>query len=373
MQIQSGRQIGLLHDCDGSSSVSTSVINAADLVDPGAEQENKIHVSPSKTNYSRTILVNGLKLAGLLLLLAWMVHGGKLNLHQVLGSLSHWPAMLAMLTFLLIQPFITAWRWNFLLRANEIHLHYRHAFGLTMIGLLFNVAIPGPIGGDLVKGYYITRGIEGRKSSAATTILMDRLVGILGLLLLAVLMVAVNFRELAQNTATRSIGVIVIAGLIIGISLLCTGVLAGSHLSEWNLLPGVLRKGFRSLSEYRKNATIIPIAIAVSILSNLLPCMAYYVALRSVGGAGSVPAAYFFLLVPLGFVAIAVPISPAGIGVGQAAFFALFRILSASHATAAADAFTVYQLGVILVSLSGFYWYLSYKVVKARIGTQAAY
>ncbi len=120
---------------------------------------------------------------------------------------------------------------------------------------------------------------------------------------------------------------------------------------------------------------MIPIAILVSILSHLLSCAAFYIALRSLGRATDVPAGYFFLLVPLGLVAIAIPISPAGIGVGQAAFFALFRILSTAHATAAADAFTVYQLAVILVSLSGLYWYLSYKSgeTKTSVSAQVSY
>jgi uncharacterized membrane protein YbhN (UPF0104 family) len=140
-----------------------------------------------------------------------------------------------------------------------------------------------------------------------------------------------------------------------------------------NWLPGVVRKVLLTFSEYRRSVGIIPLAIAVSILSSMLPCMAYYIAMRSVGNTEDMSAVYFFLLVPLGFVATAVPISPAGIGVGQAAFFALFRTVSASHAAAAADAFTIYQLAVILVSLGGFYWYLSYTTVRlmmtARLGS----
>jgi hypothetical protein len=304
---------------------------------------------------------------------AWMAYSGKVNLHQVAGGLSQWPAILAMLVLLSIQPAVTAWRWNLLLGAQEIRLPYKRAFGLTMIGLLFNVVIPGAVGGDLIKGYYITRATVGRRSSAATSILMDRVLGMLGLFMLAVLMIAVNSRELAQSPTTRSLGAIVVAGLIVGMVVLYTAGLAGPRLSEINHLPGVVRNVFRSLSEYHKKALVIPITIAVSIFSHLLSCMAYYLALRSMGRAAEVSAAYFFLLVPLGFVATAVPLSPAGIGVGQAAFFALFRIVSASHATAAADAFTVYQFAVILVSLSGFYWYLSYKEVRVRTGIPRAY
>jgi uncharacterized membrane protein YbhN (UPF0104 family) len=305
--------------------------------------------------------------------LAWMVSSGRVNLHQVVGGLSHWQAMVAMLILLYIQSGVTTWRWNLLLRAQEIRLPFRRAFGLTMIGLLFNVAIPGAVGGDLMKGYYITRATGGRRSSAATSILLDRVVGLLGLLLLAVLMVAANHRELAQNAATRRLGAVLGAGLIAGMGVLFTLGLAGPRLAQWSRLPGLVRNVFRSLSEYRKRSSVIPTAIAVSVLSHLFSCMAYYIAFRSLGTAEDVSPAYFFLLVPLGFVATAVPLSPGGIGVGQAAFFALFRIVSSSHATAAADAFTVYQFAAILISLSGFYWYLSYKDFRVGFGVPSTY
>ena len=107
--------------------------------------------------------------------------------------------------------------------------------------------------------------------------------------------------------------------------------------------------------------------------SHLLSCIAYYIALRSMGGAADVPTGYFFLLVPLGLVATAIPNSPAGIGVGQAAFFALFHIVSGLHAVAAANAFTVFQLTVILVSLSGFCWYVQYRGVNVRTRIPARY
>ena len=301
------------------------------------------------------------------LLFSWMVYSGKLSLRQVGTSFLHWQAISAMIVLMCIQPGITAWRWNLLLRAQEIRLPYHQAFGLTMIGLFFNVVIPGAVGGDLIKGYYITRAMEGRRSSAATSILMDRVLGLLGLILLAAVTVVPNFSELAKKPETHKLAMAVIGALIIGISFVSTAGLAGSRLSEWTLLPRVVRNVLRSLSSYHKKAAVIPVAIAVSVFSHLLSCTAYYIALRSIGGA-DVPLGYFFLLVPLGLVVTAIPISPAGIGVGQVAFFALFHIVSGLHAVAAADAFTVFQLVVILVSLGGFCWYLPYKGVK--VGTR---
>jgi uncharacterized membrane protein YbhN (UPF0104 family) len=294
-------------------------------------------------------------------LLIWMTRSGKLDLHRAVEGLSQWRAMSAILILLFLQPGITAWRWNLLLRAQDIRISYARAFGLTMIGLLFNVAIPGAVGGDLIKGYYIARVTKGRRCSVATAILMDRLAGMLGLFLLAVVMVLANIRQLPLSGATNGMGTMVIVGLTICMGVLSAIVLAGHTLSEWNWLPGIARNVFRSAAAYSSKGQTIPTAVAASVLSHLLACTAYYVSLRSAAPLEPVSMAQFFLLVPLGFVALAVPISPAGIGIGQAAFFALFRIISLTQAKAAAEAFTVYQCAVIMVSLTGFCWYLSYK------------
>jgi hypothetical protein len=301
--------------------------------------------------------------------LIWMVYSGKLDLSQIGRSLSHWPELVAILILLYAQVATTAWRWNLLLRAQEIRFPYSRAMSLTMIGVLFNVVIPGAVGGDLMKAYYVTRAAAGRKSPAATSILMDRVLGLQGLFLLSALMVAVDFHELQKSPSTGRLGMLVVAGAATGLVLLYAAVISGVHVSEWKHVPGVVRSVFRALSEYHRRVSVIPIAIGVSILAHLLACLAYYLALRTVGAAGSVSAGDFFLFVPLGLISTAIPISPAGIGVGQAAFFALFHLKSASMATAAASAFTIFQMVTLLIYLSGFVPYLSYK--HAAVEAQA--
>jgi hypothetical protein len=303
--------------------------------------------------------------------LIWMVYSGKLDLSQIARSLSHWPELVAILILLYTQVAVTAWRWNLLLKAQEIHFPYGQAMNLTMIGVLFNVVIPGAVGGDLMKAYYVTRAAAGRKSPAATSILMDRVLGLQGLFLLSALMVAVNFHQLQGSQATRRLGMLVVAGAAAGLIVLYTAVISGVHISEWRHVPNVVRNVFRALSEYHRRVSVIPIAIGVSILAHLLACIAYYLALRTVGASGSVSPADFFLLVPLGLISTAIPISPAGIGVGQAAFFALFHLVSATQATAAASAFTIFQMVTLVIYLSGFVPYLSYKHAVVEVQTVA--
>jgi uncharacterized membrane protein YbhN (UPF0104 family) len=301
-------------------------------------------------------------------ILTWMASSGKLNLAQVGRSLAQWPLMLAIVALAYSQVAISAWRWSLLLQAQDIHLPYRRTWGLTMIGMLFNVVIPGAVGGDLVKGYYITRAASGRKSHAATTLLMDRVLGLIGLLFLGAAMVIANLQETLRSAATRSLGLVTVAGAVGGLAVLYAAVLTGGRLSEWHILPRVLRNVFRALHEYRRKASVIPIALGLSISNQACGFFMYYLALRAAGIA-DMPAGVFFLVVPLGLVTAALPISPGGVGVGQAAFFALFQIVAPRYATGGTNAATVFQVMYILVCITGLYWYLSYQHVDLETGT----
>ena len=295
-------------------------------------------------------------------LFAWMVSSGKLNLAQVGGALSKWPMMLAILGLAYLQIAITTWRWKMLLRAQEIVLSFRQAWDLMMIGMLFNVVIPGAVGGDLIKGYYITRATVGKKSNAAITVLVDRIIGLIGLLFLGAVVVVGDWNGVMAAPATRSLGIVTVGGTVGVLVFLYAAVLAGGRLAEAPL-PKVAQNVFRALSEYQAKGSVIPISLVLSIFNQALTCATYYVALRATG-VTDMPIAQFFLVVPLGLIVSAIPLAPGGVGVGQAGFFALFQIVAPAYATVGTDAYTVFQLMFILICLSGLYWYIPYKNIN---------
>ena len=299
---------------------------------------------------------------------AWMAASGKLNFAQIAKGLAHWPLMLAILGLGYCQVGICVWRWTMLLHAQDIPLSFRRAWGLTMIGVLFNVVIPGAVGGDLIKGYYITRATEGRKTNAATSIATDRVVGLIGLLFLSAAVVLANATEILHNPAMRSLGALAVVGFVGGLAGLYAAVFAGEKLSQWRFLPRLVRDVFAALHEYRRQPAVVRNALALSVLNQALTCCTFYLALRATGVTG-LRMSQFFLIVPLGLATAAVPISPAGIGVGQAAFFALFTIVAPSYASAGTDAYTVFQAMVILLCLSGLFWYVAYKHADLAPGT----
>ena len=76
-------------------------------------------------------------------------------------------------------------RWQILLRVQGIRISWWRLYGLLMVGLFFSLFIPGGTGGDLVKGYYLLKEAPiGRRTSAALSVVMDRLLGLLGVAVL---------------------------------------------------------------------------------------------------------------------------------------------------------------------------------------------
>lgn len=81
---------------------------------------------------------------------------------------------------------LTAERWRVLLRVQHIHIPFRRALEVSLIGQFFNVFLLGVTGGDVMKIYYATRLAPEKKAAAGLSVMMDRIAGLAALLFIAV-------------------------------------------------------------------------------------------------------------------------------------------------------------------------------------------
>jgi len=72
----------------------------------------------------------------------------------------------------------------FLLKIVDIRLRWISSFKLTMIGNFFNMVIPGTVGGDIVKGFYLAKSEEIYRGRSSGIVIIDRVIGLLALLLI---------------------------------------------------------------------------------------------------------------------------------------------------------------------------------------------
>jgi uncharacterized membrane protein YbhN (UPF0104 family) len=138
-------------------------------------------VGPSRR---RALLVPVLKAVvsiGLLALLLSRVDGARLFAAARQASA---PWLLGALALYGVMVLASAWRWGVLLTAQDIRLPFRTLTSSFLVATFFNNFLPSNIGGDVVR-VADTAPAAGSKTLATTVVLLDRGLGLLGLVLIA--------------------------------------------------------------------------------------------------------------------------------------------------------------------------------------------
>ncbi len=244
------------------------------------------------------------------------------GLPTLLGNLRAGILSAALLGFF-AATVVTVVRWRLILRALGVDPGFGDAFRLTFFGLFFNLAVPGLTGGDVVKALYLGRS-SAKHEAAFVSVLVDRIVGVLGLALLATAVVLPNRDRFMEMAA----GLVVVEAAI-----LAAGIVAFAGGRG----PGVLRRGVarsgaiwgpvhrtgEALSALRGRPRLWAVALGLSIANHLIASGAWVLCARAVGDPS--PPGGFLALVLVANLLSSVPIAPGGWGVGEALYGTLFE------------------------------------------------
>src|SRR5215203_1602332 len=80
----------------------------------------------------------------------------------------------------------SAWRWHLLLQAQKVPVAHRTLFNSFLVATFFNNFLPSNIGGDVIRIRDTARA-AGSRTLATTVVLLDRGLGLLGLVFVAAL------------------------------------------------------------------------------------------------------------------------------------------------------------------------------------------
>lgn len=224
-------------------------------------------------------------------------------------------------------------RWQRLLQAQGIRLPLPRLVRLDLVGSFFNLVLPSSVGGDVVKFYELTRDQSAREARIASSLLADRICGLVVLLLLG--SAALPFAAGHVDSRTAFLILAATGGAVGAVALLLNG-----RLRSWGLrhLPGLAwllrRRGieglYRSLDGYR-GAPLAHAALA-SLLFNLL-MIGVNVAL-GLAFHLELPLSLYAVVVPLISLVQAIPLSINGVGVREGGY--LFFLGAAGVAPALA-------------------------------------
>jgi len=135
--------------------------------------------SPSRASIRATIV--NLVLCGLAFgLLGWTIWKNWEKLSEVWAARPDPNLLAASLAIYVTGLLFSFARWYRLVRALGLPFRLRDALRLGFIGNVFNLVIPGAVGGDVVKAAFLCREQE-KKTQAVASMVIDRAVGLLGL------------------------------------------------------------------------------------------------------------------------------------------------------------------------------------------------
>ena len=218
-------------------------------------------------------------------------------------------------------------RWQLLLRVQGIDLSWVRVFTLMMIGIFFNFFVPGGTGGDVVKVFYLLKETHGKGAQAFLSVLVDRIIGLLSLVLIAGVVVSLRWSWLmgSPETAKYVWSVVAILGAAVAgfvISLVVSGLGLVHKLPAH--LPGRDKLAELALAYnlYGRAWKTTVGSILLSIVSHVGYFATFYCAARAFGGPGITLPTFADLcaVMPIVNTITAMPISIGGVGVREGLF-----------------------------------------------------
>lgn len=202
-------------------------------------------------------------------------------------------------------------------------------YRIIMIGTFFNVCIPGGTGGDLMKLYYLARANKGRGVEVAMVLLVDRVLALASMLTLICIFAVIDGESMREDAVVRWLVIaagVFSAALYVGMAICLSPRVRGHRLFNWLLdrlpLSKFLHRAVDAVHAFRTHKGRLVFGVLISMVGHLaLSLMFYFMGKIVLPEARGIEVC---LLSFLGILANVLPVTPGGLGVGEAAFEALF-------------------------------------------------
>lgn len=280
-----------------------------------------------------------------LALAAWAINlvlakAGANLLHEIQTCRWEWLVLTILLTA--VGTALSSYRWSSLLALQQVYIGQWEAFRLTMIGVFFNLFGFGGVGGDLLKMVYVQKHAGERTHEAVLSILVDRILGLLGLFVVALATLPFVWSDIqrAPSNVQALVAFVVLVAVVGGSAV--TLVLARDFWmpagsKDWIRSLGsrfparlvkIVGRVVRSLDLYRTQLRQLFKALAISAVIHTLATLGVMCIGQAFRVEGLAPRNYF-LAVQVANTVSAVPITPGGLGSRDLVLSAFFEAAGA--------------------------------------------
>lgn len=285
-----------------------------------------------------------------------------IGLNRLVRGANLWD-LLAALAVLPVSYVITSRRWHMLLEVLEIHIGQARTFVIAMVGAFYSTFMPGSTGGDLVKAYYAAKHTTHR-TRAVMSVLIDRILGLLALIVVGGFMAAMQFSVPVCRHVAIGCGAL-LATTAIGLFIFYHPHLSKVLGVDWLLkrlpMQRQVQNGIEAMHLYAGSPMVLIAAVVMTFPVHVTTIVSAYFAGRAFGLP--MPFFYYWVAVPVIVLVGAIPISPQGAGVME--FFAIELTRSQGVPTSQAIALAM------SIRLGAMFWNLLAGIFVLRGGYHA--
>jgi len=244
-------------------------------------------------------------------------------------------------------------RWYVVVRSQGLPFRLRDAVKIGFLGNAVDLIVPAQVGGDVLKAAYVCR-LQPLRTRAIAAIMIDRAIGVLGLLLLASVMGALRWP--ASGPPVKHLIQLVWFALAVGFAGFAT-VLVPEWLHPFERLAAHHERLRRILAElhamgmaYRDRKAGLALGLAMSMGSHSLYALSFYAVSRALL-PHSPTLLQHLQMVPLVMFTVMVPLPFGALGLGEQVSDGLFRMIGHPLGGLAMMGFRVVGLAVSGVSI----------------------
>ena len=198
---------------------------------------------------------------------------------------------------------------------------------------LFNLFLLGATGGDIVKIYYAMRETSSKKSAALLSVVVDRMVGMIGLVAITVVLCSLRLDLLLSHPLTRALLTGLVFIMLASLALIALAIFIehfhlAHKLPDWMPMRVTILELSAAFSTYARDPRTLAITFGLSIVAHFCIFLSFYFSARAFGQyAGLSGMIEILAVLPVILTIASLPISLSGVGVREGLFQKVLSIL----------------------------------------------
>ena len=275
----------------------------------------------------------------------------RANLSEILtaaGALDlRWAAAAILLVF--VDRALNAYRWIELLCALTPGSRppFRTVLRIFFVSTFVGSFLPS-VGGDIYRAYSLANE-EVRPAESAASVLMDRVLGVLSIILLAIAVLPFVPQRVTDARLVLTLGLGLAGCAVVAFAVFSPRAASVAQAFASRAPAARLQRVALSLSDairrYAHHRTELVKVLAASIGVQFLRVIQAYCLGR--GLSMDVPLVLYFVFIPLAMLVMQIPVTILGLGIGQLAFVALFGQVNVPASQAVALSILFIALGLV--------------------------